>query len=415
MNNWKLYIANRIHFDKHNRKKATPPAIRVAVAGVALGLAVMILSVAIVIGFKQEIRNKVVGFGAHIQITSFDNNMTYEKQPIQYTDSLHDVLAAHGGIKQIDPVGTKLGMIKTDSDFMGVALKGVPVGYNWSFFDKYLVDGALPALNDSATSNEVLVSKFIADKLNLHIGDKIYCYFVQDQVRARRFTISGIYQTDFLDYDKLLIIGDVRHVQRLNNWNADQYSEIELLVNDFDQTDDIAYDLYVQLIDRPDDYGTHYYPQSIRTLNPIFFGWLDLLDMNVWIILILMAAVSGFTMISGLLIIILERANMIGVLKALGANNTSIRQIFLYVSTFLVGKGMIWGNIIGITLCLLQQQFHIIKLNPEAYYVPYVPIEINPWYILWLNVGCMVISVLMLIVPSYLVALIRPAKSIKFE
>lgn len=415
MNNWKLYIANRIHFDKHNRKKATPPAIRVAVAGVALGLAVMILSVAIVIGFKQEIRNKVVGFGAHIQITSFDNNMTYEKQPIQYTDSLHDVLAAHDGIKQIDPVGTKLGMIKTDSDFMGVALKGVPVGYNWSFFDKYLVDGALPALNDSATSNEVLVSKFIADKLNLHIGDKIYCYFVQDQVRARRFTISGIYQTDFLDYDKLLIIGDVRHVQRLNNWNADQYSEIELLVNDFDQTDDIAYDLYVQLIDRPDDYGTHYYPQSIRTLNPIFFGWLDLLDMNVWIILILMAAVSGFTMISGLLIIILERANMIGVLKALGANNTSIRQIFLYVSTFLVGKGMIWGNIIGITLCLLQQQFHIIKLNPEAYYVPYVPIEINPWYILWLNVGCMVISVLMLIVPSYLVALIRPAKSIKFE
>lgn len=415
MNNWKLYIANRIHFDKHNRKKATPPAIRVAVAGVALGLAVMILSVAIVIGFKQEIRNKVVGFGAHIQITSFDNNMTYEKQPIQYTDSLHDVLAAHDGIKQIDPVGTKLGMIKTDSDFMGVALKGVPVGYNWSFFDKYLVDGALPALNDSATSNEVLVSKFIADKLNLHIGDKIYCYFVQDQVRARRFTISGIYQTDFLDYDKLLIIGDVRHVQRLNNWNADQYSEIELLVNDFDQTDDIAYDLYVQLIDHPDDYGTHYYPQSIRTLNPIFFGWLDLLDMNVWIILILMAAVSGFTMISGLLIIILERANMIGVLKALGANNTSIRQIFLYVSTFLVGKGMIWGNIIGITLCLLQQQFHIIKLNPEAYYVPYVPIEINPWYILWLNVGCMVISVLMLIVPSYLVALIRPAKSIKFE
>lgn len=415
MNNWKLYIANRIHFDKHNRKKATPPAIRVAVAGVALGLAVMILSVAIVIGFKQEIRNKVVGFGAHIQITSFDNNMTYEKQPIQYTDSLHDVLAAHDGIKQIDPVGTKLGMIKTDSDFMGVALKGVPVGYDWSFFDKYLVDGALPALSDSATSNEVLVSKFIADKLNLHIGDKIYCYFVQDQVRARRFTISGIYQTDFLDYDKLLIIGDVRHVQRLNNWNADQYSEIELLVNDFDQTDDIAYDLYVQLIDRPDDYGTHYYPQSIRTLNPIFFGWLDLLDMNVWIILILMAAVSGFTMISGLLIIILERANMIGVLKALGANNTSIRQIFLYVSTFLVGKGMIWGNIIGITLCLLQQQFHIIKLNPEAYYVPYVPIEINPWYILWLNVGCMVVSVLMLIVPSYLVALIRPAKSIKFE
>ena len=228
-------------------------------------------------------------------------------------------------------------------------------------------------------------------------------------------SISGIYQTDFSDYDKLLIIGDVRHIQRLNDWNPDQYSEIELMVKDFDRADDIAYELYTQLIDRPDDYGTHYYPQSIRTLNPVFFGWLDLLDMNVWIILILMAAVSGFTMISGLLIIILERANMIGILKALGANNTSIRKIFLYVSVFLVGKGMIWGNIIGVVLCLIQRHFHIVTLNPEAYYVPYVPIEINFWYVLWLNIGCMLVSVLMLVAPSYLVALIRPAKSIKFE
>ena len=385
MNNWKLYIANRIHFDKQHRKKATPPAVRVAVAGVALGLAIMILSVAIVIGFKKEIRSKVVGFGAHIQITSFDNNMTYEKQPIQYTDSLREILSECDDITKIDPIGTKLGMIKTDTDFMGTVLKGVTPDYNWSFFKKYLVDGCLPKIQDSIISNEVLVSKTIADKL------------------------------DFSDYDKLLIIGDVRHVQRLNDWNPDQYSEIELMIKDFDRADDIAYELYTQLIDRPDDYGTHYYPQSIRTLNPVFFGWLDLLDMNVWIILILMAAVSGFTMISGLLIIILERANMIGILKALGANNTSIRKIFLYVSVFLVGKGMIWGNIIGVVLCLIQRHFHIVTLNPEAYYVPYVPIEINFWYVLWLNIGCMLVSVLMLIAPSYLVALIRPAKSIKFE
>lgn len=415
MNNWKLYIANRIHFDKSNRKKATPPAIRVAVAGVALGLAVMILSVAIVIGFKQEIRDKVVGFGSHIQITSFDSNTTYEKQPVQFTDSLRNVLLAHEGVVRVDPIGTKLGMIKTDSDFMGVVLKGVLPDYDWTFFKKYLIDGNLPILQDSTASNEVLVSKTIADKLGLQVGDKIYCYFVQEQVRVRRFLVSGIYQTDFSDYDKLLIIGDARQVQRLNGWESDQYSEIELLLNDFNRADDIVYDLYTQLINHPDMYGTHYYPQSIRALNPIFFGWLDLLDMNVWIILILMAAVSGFTMISGLLIIILERANMIGILKALGANNTSIRKIFLYVSTFLVGKGMIWGNAIGIALCFIQQQFHIIKLNPEAYYVPYVPIELNFWYVLWLNIGCMVISVLMLIAPSYLVALIRPAKSIKFE
>ncbi len=415
MNNWKLYIANRIHFDKSNRKNATPPAIRVAVAGVALGLAVMILSVAIVIGFKQEIRSKVVGFGAHIQITSFDNNTTYEKEPIQYTDSLRQVLAEHDGIQGIAPIGTKLSMVKTDQDFMGVVLKGVTLDYNWKFFEKYLIEGNLPAIQDSVISNEIIISKAIADKLQLNTGDKIHCYFVQDQVRARRFTISGIYQTDFSDYDKLLMIGDVRHVQRLNGWESDQYSDIELLVNDFDQCDDIAYDLYTQLIERPDDYGTHYYPQSIRTLNPIFFGWLDLLDMNVWIILILMAVVSGFTMISGLLIIILERANMIGILKALGAGNTAIREIFLYVSVFLVGKGMIWGNVIGIALCLIQKHFHVIALNPEAYYVPYVPIELNPWYILWLNLGCLAVSMLMLVGPSYLVALIRPAKSIKFE
>ena len=297
MNNWKLYIANRIHFDKQHRKKATPPAVRVAVAGVALGLAIMILSVAIVIGFKKEIRSKVVGFGAHIQITSFDNNMTYEKQPIQYTDSLREILSECDGITKIDPIGTKLGMIKTDTDFMGTVLKGVTPDYNWSFFKKYLVDGCLPKIQDSIISNEVLVSKTIADKLDLHIGDKIYCYFVQEQVRARRFSISGIYQTDFSDYDKLLIIGDVRHIQRLNDWNPDQYSEIELMVKDFDRADDIAYELYTQLIDRPDDYGTHYYPQSIRTLNPVFFGWLDLLDMNVWIILILMAGGSCLSVV----------------------------------------------------------------------------------------------------------------------
>ncbi len=414
MNNWKLFIANRIHFDKAGRKKATPPAVRVAVAGVALGLAVMILSVAIVIGFKQEIRSKVVGFGSHIQITAFDNNATYEKQPIQCSDSLYASLLSHEVIARVEPVGTKLGVIKTDTDFMGVALKGVTNDYDWGFFQKYLIEGNLPHLQDSTTSNEVIISQMIADKMQLQVDDKIYCYFVQEQVRARRFTVSGIYKTDFPEYDKLLMIGDVRHVQKLNGWNPDQYSDIELTLSDFGQIDQVADKVNTQLI-HPDDYGTHYYARSVRTLNPVFFQWLDLLDMNVWIILILMAIVAGFTMISGLLIIILERANMIGVLKALGANNISIRKIFLYVSVFLVGKGMLWGNVIGITLCLLQQQFHIIALDPEAYYLPYVPIELNLWYILWLNLGCMVVSVLMLIGPSYLVSLIRPAKSIKFE
>ena len=413
--NLPFFLARRFYKSPGKGKRISGTTLHIATAGVAAGLAVMIISVCVVLGFKGEIRSKVIGFGAHIEV--LDMNAVGQPQyfPIHPADSLIKQLERTENVHHVQRVSVTTGLLKTDDSFRGISLKGAAEEYDTTFLASYLVEGSLPRFSASEASADVLLSRQQADALGLRVGDRVYAYFFDKTLKMRRFRVSGIYQTDFSDYDKLLMIGDVRQVQRLNGWNPDQYSEIELLVNDFDQADNIAYDLYTQLIDRPDDYGTHYYPQSIRTLNPIFFGWLDLLDMNVWIILILMAAVSGFTMISGLLIIILERANMIGILKALGANNTSIREIFLYVSTFLVGKGMIWGNVIGLALCFLQQQFHIIKLNPEAYYVPYVPIELNFWYILWLNIGCMVISVLMLIAPSYLVSLIRPAKSIKFE
>ena len=414
--NLELFIAKRIHFGKGGEiQKVSPPAIRIATIGVALGLSVMILAVAIVIGFKKEIRDKIIGFNSHIQISTFDNNLSYETHPISISTQQKDSLMQYPEIKHVETFATKPGILKTNDSFMGIALKGVSTDYDWSFFKSSLKEGTLPQISDSLVSDEIIISQYIADKLHLSINDNILCYFVQENIRARKFKISGIYQTNFTDYDKFFIIGDEKQIQKLNGWEKDQHSGIEIQLYSFNDLDRLTEELYFKFLDQTDAYGENYYVKSIKDQNPQLFSWLDLLDLNVWVILILMSIVAGFTMISGLLIIILERTNMIGVLKALGASNLSIRKIFLYVSVFLVGKGMIWGNIIGIVLCLIQRHFHIVTLNPEAYYVPYVPIEINFWYVLWLNIGCMLVSVLMLIAPSYLVALIRPAKSIKFE
>lgn len=411
-----FFIAKRIHFSKDgDQGKGSPPAIRLAQAGIAIGLAVMILSVAIVIGFKEEIRAKVIGFGAHIQITNFDSNTTFETSPIAVNDSLIDLLYRHSEIKHIERYATKPGILKTDSAFMAIVLKGVGLEFDWTFFKSNLVEGELPAMADSVTSNQVLISRFIANRMMLDVGDSFLSYFVQDNVRARKFTITGIYQTNFAEYDKLFLLGDIRHVQKLNDWDSDQVSGIELLVRNYNRLDQTADSLYFQLFEQRDSHGATYYARSVKELNPQIFAWLDLLDVNVWVILILMSIVASFTMISGLLIIILERTNMIGVLKALGYSNTGIRKIFLYVSLFLIGKGLIWGNLIGVGFCLIQKYFQIVKLDPATYYISSVPIEMNYLYILLLNVATVVISITILIGPSYVVAKITPAKSIKFE
>lgn len=413
--NLELFIARKIHFEKNETRKVSPPAIRIAITGVTLGLAVMILAVAIVIGFKEEVRNKVIGFGSHIQIATFDNNQSYETHPIAISQEMRDSLCLYPEIKDVEPFATKPGILKTDDAFLGVAIKGVDSQYNWDFFKEYLVSGSIPQINDSVISNEILISKNIADKLHLGVGDQILCYFVQDNIRARKFKITGIYQTYYTDYDKIFIIGDIKQVQRLNNWKKDQYSGLEIRLKNFDQLNFMTETLYFKYIDKTDKYGENYYVRSVKEQNSQLFSWLDFLDTNVWVILILMSLVAGFTMISGLLIIILEHTNMIGILKALGANNITIRKIFLYVAVFLVGKGMLWGNIIGLGLCAVQYFFKIIKLDPEVYYITSVPIEFNFWYWLLLNISSLIISVLMLIGPSYLVSLIRPAKSIKYE
>jgi lipoprotein-releasing system permease protein len=414
--NAELFIARRIYKgENNNKKKVTSPAIRIAITGIALGLAVMMVAVCIIVGFKNEVRGKVIGFGSHIQITSFETNNSYEHSPIAISDTLRQILSSNKEIRHFQEFITKPGIIKTDDDFMGVVLKGVSENYDWDFFKTNILEGNVIVRNDTSTSNSAIISKSIAKKLHLKVGDRFTCYFVQDPVRARRFDIVGIYETNFEDWDKLFIITDKETLGNLNDWDEDLVSGIEVLVNDYNNLDMITQNLFFEMSSYKDRLGNALYTRSIKDINPMIFNWLNLLDMNVWIIITLMLIVSGFTMISGLLIIILERTNMIGMLKSMGARDFSIRKVFLYLSAFLIGRGMFWGNVIALIFCILQDRFKILKLDPSTYYLSAVPIDLNPLYIILLNVGTLFVSLLMMIGPSYLVAKITPSKSIRFE
>ena len=414
--NWKLFIARRIYKKNEGGREVSKPAVRIAMLGIAIGLAIMIVSIAVVIGFKHQVRDKVVGIGSDIVISNFEAQNTYETSPIVANDSLFAQLQTLEGVRHLQRYSTKPGMIMTDTDFEGMVLKGISTEYDLSFIKRHLIEGEIPLFTDTVASQQVLISQTNALKLKLKVGDKIYTYFVDDDhIRARRLTIAGIYQTNFTTYDELFLISDIYTVNRLNNWKTDQVSGVEIQVKDYDKLEDVRELVHEKVDVQTDKYGGIYFTQSIEDLHPEIFAWLGLLDMNVWVILILMIGVAGFTMISGLLIIILERTNMIGVLKALGANNWSIRNIFLNFSMFLIGKGMLIGNVIGLLLCFLQYQFHIIKLDPSTYYVSYVPIEMNWGIFILLNICTFIVSVLMLIGPSYLIAHIHPAKSIRFE
>lgn len=412
--NLEYYIAKRIHFQQ-GKKNISRPAVRIATIGIALGLAVMIVSVSVVIGFKQEIRNKTIGFGGHIQITNFDNNNTYEMNPIKADKVLMKKIASIQGVKHVECFATKPGIIKTDKEFQGIVLKGIDAGFDWNFFKGNMVEGKPLNLSANSTSNEVVLSKYLANLLGLKLGDSFFTYFIQDKVRARKFSIVGIYSTNFVEYDKLIILADIRQVQKLNDWTTDSISGFEVLINDFDQIDEVGDRVFDLTANKFTPEGNTFLSQTIRQINPQIFSWLDLLDMNVWVILFLMLSVAGFNMISGLLILILERTNMIGILKSLGSTDWSIRKIFLYHSFFLIGKGMLWGNIIGLSICAIQYYTGIVPLDSEAYYVATVPIAFNWMYLVVLNVGTLAASVLMMIGPSYLITKITPAKIIRYE
>ena len=409
-----FFIAKRIHF-QHGKKNVSRPAVRIATIGIALGLAVMIISIAVVIGFKQQIRNKTIGFGGHIQITNFDNNNTYEMNPIKADKALIKKLSSINGVKHIQRFATKPGIIKTDTEFQGIVIKGIDKGFDWNFFKSNLVEGKIIDVSGTSPSNEVVISKYLTNLLGLKLGDSFYTYFIQDRVRARKFKIVGIYSTNFIEYDRLFLLADMRQVQALNDWSPDSFSGLEVLITDFNHLDEVGDAVYDATANRFNKEGAAYSTQTIKQLNPQIFSWLDLLDMNVWVILILMLAVAGFNMISGLLILILERTNMIGILKSIGATDWSIRKIFLYHSFFLIGKGMLWGNIIGLSLCAIQYFTGVVPLDPSAYYVATVPITFNWLYIILLNVGTLIASLLMMIGPSYLITKITPAKIIRYE
>lgn len=413
--NLPLFLARRMYSGDEGEKKASRPAVLIATIGIAIGLAVMIVSVAIIVGFKQEIRNKIAGFAGHIQLTNLYFSNSYEAHPIVADDALLDAIAGESEVVHVQRFATKVGMIKTDDAFQGIVLKGVGQEYDLSFLQSYLVAGAIPLFSDSLTSNKVLVSKTIADRMKLAVGDKIDTYFIQDNVRARRLTVAGIYQTNFLAFDSQFLITDLNMVGKLNGWEAQQVGGVEILLDDYKQLDAATLTLSNAFHRTQDANGQLLCVQSVEQLNPQIFGWLDVLDVNIWVILVLMLGISGFTMVSGLLIIIIERTSMIGILKSLGANNTTIRHQFLWFAVFLVGRGMLWGNLIGLGFYALQHWFNLFPLDPENYYMDSVPVALNIGYLLLLNVGTLIASVLMLIVPSYLITRIHPANSMRYE
>ena len=414
--NFPLFIARRIYGESDTRQMVSRPAIRIATAGVAIGLAVMIVSVSVVFGFKHTIRDKVVGFGSHIQVGNFMTLQAGEQYPVQMGDSIMTALRNTQGVCHVQRFAMKQGILKTDNDFLGVAFKGVGPEFDSTFIHQNMVEGTIPAFSDSASTNRLLISKPMADKLRLKTGERIFAYFIDEKgVRARRFTISGIYQTNLSQYDDIICYTDLYTTVRLNGWKSDQVSGAEVSVSDFNRVDETE-SIYINKVNRQTDaYGETYSTKTIRELNPQIFSWLDLLDMNVWIILALMTAVAAVTMISGLLIIILERTTMIGVLKALGARNKTIRHTFLWFAVFMIGRGLIIGNILGIGLVVLQRLTGLVKLDADTYYVSTVPVELNLPIILLLNIATLIISVLVLIGPSYLISHIHPAKSMRYE
>ena len=414
--NFPLFIARKIYGDNEDKRKVSKPAIRIATIGVAIGLAVMIVSVAVVLGFKHTIRDKVVGFGSHIQVANFLTQQTTLEYPIAIDDSMMNVLKGIDGVQHVQRYAMKQGILKTDSDFLGVVFKGVAQEFDSTFIHENMVEGVIPQFSDSANSNNILISKIMADKLRLKTGQRLFAYFIDDNgVRMRKFNISGIYETNLSQYDETICFADLYTTVKLNGWKNDQVTGAEIVVNDFQRVNDTENILIERVNRTTDHYNETYSSKTIRDINPQIFSWLDLLDLNVWIILALMVAVAGVTMISGLLIIILERTTMIGVLKALGARNKTIRHTFLWFAVFIISKGLLLGNLIGIGLIALQHYTGLVKLDPATYYVSTVPVEFNLPLIVILNIATLLICVFVLIGPSYLISHIHPAKSMRYE
>lgn len=413
--NLPFFLARRIYRSSRDDKEVSRPAVLISMVSIAIGLAVMIVAVSVVMGFKREVRGKVVGFGAHIQVTSLDAAYAYEACPIVADDSLLAAFRKDAAVAHVQRYSVKAGMIKTEDAFQGMILKGVGEEYDTRFFRRHLVEGEMPVFNDSVVSNRVIISRSLANKLKLKLGDKIDTYYVQDDIRARRLEIAGIYQTNFSEYDNLFLLTDIRLVNRLNNWEKGLASGVEIELRDYGKLEEETFRLAALWQGVKDRQGGRYCVQNIEQLNPQVFVWLGILDVNIWVILVLMVGVAGFTMVSGLLILIIERTSMIGILKSLGTGNTTIRRLFLWLSVFLIGKGMLWGNMLGLTFYAVQKHYGLFRLDPGTYYMDTVPVFLNVWHFLLLNAGTLLASVLMLVGPSCIIARINPADSMRYE
>jgi lipoprotein-releasing system permease protein len=411
------FLAKRIISGSGSGNQLSRPIVRISVIGIALGIAVIILTVAIVKGFQHEVRGKLIGIGSHIQITNYDNNSSDEPQPISKNQEFLKNLSAHPSILHTQIYTTKTGIVKTKTVNEGIVLKGIGEDYDWTFIKKNLKAGKVFAVSDTGLSRSIVISKYLADKLELALDDKMIIYFLTKkgdslhityEQRAKVFYISGIYETGMEDVDKNLALVDIRQLQKLNYWTSDQIGGFEMTIRDYDQIDKTGEEVNEMI-------GEGLTAQTIKELQPTIFSWLDLQDVNAIIVITLMILVAGINMISALLILILERTNMIGILKALGATNESIQKVFLYNAAYLIGKGLFWGNLIGIGIAFIQKYFGLFKLDEATYYVAVIPIEINWLYIILLNLLILVCCLLMLIVPSFIVSRITPVKAIRFS
>lgn len=413
--NFPYFIAQRLIKGRKEETSFSRPINIIAIIGIATGLAVMILAVAILTGFKQEIREKIVGFGSHIQIMNFDSNISYETTPVSDTQSFIPVLKNIPGIRHVQVFATKAGIIKTDEEIQGVVLKGVGSDFDWSYFSSNIVDGTVFTVSDTARTDNVIISKKISDMLRLKTGDSFAMHFVQDPPRMRKFTVSGIYETSLEEFDKIYVLCDIWHIKRLNGWNETMVSGFEIFIDDFDDLQAKTGEVRDAIGYRVAEEETQFKVTSIRSKYPQIFDWLNFQDINVIIIIILMLVVAGFNMISGLLILILEKTNMIGILKALGSDDKAIRKVFLYQASYLIGKGLLWGNLIGLGIAYLQLSTGIISLDPSSYFIKTVPINLELSHILILNAGTMAAIILMLLVPSQLISRISPVKAIRYD
>ncbi|MFV0555088.1 MAG: ABC transporter permease [Mangrovibacterium sp.] len=415
--NTELYIARRLFFAKESKSQLSKNMVNLAMLAIALGIAFIILAVAIVDGFQNEIEAKVDGFAAHAQVVNYDNNHSYETSPIVVNHELVHKLQNTPNVKHVQAFATKPGIVKVDDEIQGVIAKGISPHFDWSFFEKNKVAGEAISLQHGR-SNQAWISQELAKLLKLQLGDKFLMYFLNEgeQVpRMRQFELVGIYRTGLAEFDKMFMLIDIRHVQNLNDWQDDQVSGYEIFTHNLDKLSPTLDEINTQLVSHITEDESLLQVIDIKDKYPSIFDWLGLLDMNSILIQALMILVAGFNMISGLLVIILERTQMIGILKSLGASTLNIRRIFLYLSAFLIGKGLFWGNIVGLSLCLIQQQFGIVPLNPDSYFIDAVPIHIDLSTILLLNLNAFVVIIIMLIIPSFFIGKISPEKTIRFD